>query len=267
MIAGMLPSDRANSKPVYAKRYPIIYREGGYAILGDKSLQLVFDAGSLGYPSIAAHGHADALSFCLGLDDEWWLIDPGTYAYHSDTEWRDFFRGTSAHNTLVINELNQSMIGGDFLWLERAHAAIEASGRKRDGTQWVRGQHDGYTAIGVMHQREISYKSNTKSIEITDTVTSSKPAADAQGSVFFHFAPDVEVMQNESHWIATRPKSIRKLRIELDHKCKWRIVTGEFDPIQGWYSPIIGLKVPASVLVGIRTGALPFRLTTKIEVT
>ena len=139
MLCGFLPSERTSTKPVYSPRYPIAYRKGGYAVLGDDRVRLVFDAGPLGYPSIAAHGHADALSFCLGVDDAWWLIDPGTYAYHSEAEWRDYFRGTSAHNTLVINGLNQSRIGGNFLWLEKAHAVLEATGRKSDGTQWARG--------------------------------------------------------------------------------------------------------------------------------
>ena len=31
------------------------------------------------------------------------LIDPGTYAYHTQERWRNYFRGTSAHNTVRID--------------------------------------------------------------------------------------------------------------------------------------------------------------------
>ena len=80
----------------WQRAYPARYPDGGYVVLGSGAIHLVFDAGPLGYLGIAAHGHADALSFCLALDGDWWLVDPGTYAYHSAPEWRDYFRGTAA---------------------------------------------------------------------------------------------------------------------------------------------------------------------------
>lgn len=267
MLGGSLPSECAATKPVYCPRYPIAYREGGYAVLGDEHVRLVFDAGPLGYPSIAAHGHADALSFCLGLDGAWWLVDPGTYAYHSEAEWRDYFRGTSAHNTLVVNGLNQSRIGGNFLWLEKARAVLEATGRKRDGTQWARGSHDGYQALGVKHQRELRYESSTKSVRIDDLVRCDRPAEVVHVSAFLHFAPDVELTGNGSHWTATKRNSKCRLEIDLDSQLDWQVVTGQNNPIQGWYSAMIGVKVPAPVLVGTHEGQLPVRTGARIRVT
>ena len=83
-------------------------------------LRIVADAGPLGYLSIAAHGHADALAFTLSAHGQELLIDPGTYAYHTEREWRDWFRGTAAHNTVTLDDENQSVIGGNFMWLQRA---------------------------------------------------------------------------------------------------------------------------------------------------
>ena len=99
-------------------------QQGGYIVMGGEGCHLVFDAGPLGYLGIAAHGHADALSFCLAIDDAWWLVDPGTYAYHSAPEWRSYFRGTSAHNTIRVNGNDQSQMGGAFMWLRKAHATV-----------------------------------------------------------------------------------------------------------------------------------------------
>ena len=69
------------------------FPEGGYFVLGcdfdtPSEIRLVADAGPLGYRSIAAHGHADALSFTLSVGGREFLIDPGTYAYHTQQAWR-----------------------------------------------------------------------------------------------------------------------------------------------------------------------------------
>jgi hypothetical protein len=67
------------------------------------------DHGPLGYLSIAAHGHADANAVTLSLDDRPILVDPGTYLYYSCGKWRDWFRGTRAHNTLNVQGADQSI--------------------------------------------------------------------------------------------------------------------------------------------------------------
>ena len=72
--------------------------EGGYYILGrdfetESEIRLIVDAGPLGYRAIAAHGHADALAFTLSVGGMEFLIDPGTYAYHTQGPWRQYFRG------------------------------------------------------------------------------------------------------------------------------------------------------------------------------
>ena len=61
------------------------------------------DGGPHGFLSIAAHAHADALSVEVrhgGVDV---LVDPGTYCYHGEPEWRSYFRSTLAHNTIEVD--------------------------------------------------------------------------------------------------------------------------------------------------------------------
>src|SRR5205085_1921946 len=112
-------------KPAGAVNVPRRFPEGGYYIMGcdfetEREIRIVVDAGPLGYGSIAAHGHADALAFTLSLGGLEFLIDPGTYAYHTKKQWRDYFRGTGAHNTVRVDVQDQSVAGGNFLWLEHA---------------------------------------------------------------------------------------------------------------------------------------------------
>ena len=58
------------------------------------------DGGPHGFLSIAAHAHADALSVEVRHDGVDVLADPGTYCYHGQPEWRQYFRSTLGHNTL-----------------------------------------------------------------------------------------------------------------------------------------------------------------------
>ena len=92
------------------------FSDGAYSVLDGARFKLVMDHGPLGYLSIAAHGHADALSVLLSIDGEPVLVDPGTYLYHSGGAWRDWFRSTRAHNTLTIADADQSVMSGAFNW-------------------------------------------------------------------------------------------------------------------------------------------------------
>src|SRR5581483_11435539 len=81
--------------------------------------RLLFDSGGMGLGS-GGHGHADALSFTWDIDDVPFLVDPGTFVYNRARLWRNYFRGTSAHNTVTVDGLDQSLPGGTFSWIERA---------------------------------------------------------------------------------------------------------------------------------------------------
>lgn len=142
-------------------KYSNVFDKGGYAIFqGDKE-KIIFDCGSLGYLSIAAHGHADALSLNINYNNKNLIIDPGTYAYHTQSEWRDYFRSTSAHNTITVDGKNQSVIGGNFMWLQKANVRILDSyiGQK---SNYISAEHDGYKRLRdpVSHKREILHIKN-----------------------------------------------------------------------------------------------------------
>ena len=150
------------------------FPEGGYFLLGSDfgtpdEVRLVADCAPLGYLSIAAHGHADALAFTLSVSGEELLTDPGTYAYHTQKKWRDYFRSTPAHNTVAVDGLDQSEIGGNFMWLKKANARMIAHETDSE-VQVFEGEHDGYGRLAdpVLHRRRIEFNFNNKCIVVKD---------------------------------------------------------------------------------------------------
>lgn len=80
--------------------------------------KLIVDAGQPGPRYIPGHAHCDAMSFELFCDGKPVVVNCGTYAYQCKE--RSFFRSTAAHNTIKINEKEQSQCWGAFRLAKRS---------------------------------------------------------------------------------------------------------------------------------------------------
>ena len=91
------------------------------------------------------------------MDGAYFLIDSGTYAYHSYPQWRSYFRGTSAHNTVRVDGQDQSVAAGTFQWTQKAHARL-LSFRSGHCIDNILAEHDGYRRLAdpVTHRRSIA---------------------------------------------------------------------------------------------------------------
>ena len=71
---------------------------------------LIFDCGPLGD---GGHGHYDALSIEVAAGGRPLIVDPGRFTYHEDElNWRHWFKGTAAHNTVCVDGLDQTPYRG-----------------------------------------------------------------------------------------------------------------------------------------------------------
>lgn len=125
---------------------------GGLVILRSKGRRTTMDVGPLGYLSIAAHGHADALALTLMVDGRELITDPGTGSYYGHKDWRDEHRSTPLHATVCVDDLDQSVAGGMFLWSRHAGVTV----RHVDvAAGIVCAEHDGYQRLDqpVTHRR------------------------------------------------------------------------------------------------------------------
>lgn len=225
------------------------FYEGGYTIIKSREAHLVFDAGNLGYSSIAAHGHADTLSFILALKGIWWLVDPGTYCYHTEKKWRDYFRGTAAHNTVEINGLNQSLIGGPFLWIKHATPKMGKLKQESHGLWVVDGCVRSYANSGILHKRKLFFKEKQQQLCIHDEITG---GGSARIRIFFHFHPKINLRAGDlpGQFVAELDGSDECMIVTIDRALEWTIHRGEKRAPLGWYSEQLGRKESLSVLVG-----------------
>src|SRR5580698_8308381 len=92
-----------------------LFPDAGLAVMTCGETHAIVDAGTFGALN-AGHSHSDTLSIVVRSGDAEILIDPGTYTYTGDAEWRAWFRSTAAHNTIRIDGRDQAVQRGPFSW-------------------------------------------------------------------------------------------------------------------------------------------------------
>ncbi len=225
------------------------FPEGGHYLLGSDfggagEVRLVADCAPLGYLSIAAHGHADALAFTLSAAGEELLIDPGTYAYHTQKAWRDYFRGTAAHNTVCVDGLDQSEIGGNFMWLRKANARLIGHDAAAP-VQVFEGEHDGYQRLAdpLLHRRRVEYDANRKRIVVKDILQCS---GSHEIALHWHFAEGCAVAPEGGGVRAAARRA--GLLLSCSHG-EAALLRGSEAPIGGWISRRFDEKHPITTAV------------------
>lgn len=157
-------SDYERITAVSPSRSSIGFKDGGYFVMRDGHAEtanfMLIDCGELGALS-GAHGHADALSFELAVAGRTAIIDSGAYTYHESEDLRNYFRGTGAHNTLVIDGESQSVPGNKFNWESKA-SCRPMNWISEERFDFFEGSHDGYERLEspVTHTRGILFIKN-----------------------------------------------------------------------------------------------------------
>jgi hypothetical protein len=130
------------------------------------------------------------------------LVDPGTFAYHTESDWRSYFRGTAAHNTVRIDGQDQSQQGGNFMWLRKARAGC-ATWSTNPGRDLFEGWQDGYAALAdpVMHRRRIELDKRARRILVEDTL---EMRGGHEVEIFFHCHEDCRVRDDGNAIVLSR---------------------------------------------------------------
>lgn len=239
--------------PITSGNETAFYPEEGHFIFKKrtaekKEIYLHLDAAPLGFLSIAAHGHADALSVALTLDGNPFLVDPGTFTYHTDANWRNFFISTMAHNTICIDGKNQALQAGPTMWLKHYQTKVLDMGKEK-GKEWVSASHNGYEKLGCSHRRTVVFEKAHDRFVITDTVHTNNESHQIHQP--WHLHPGVKVTSLQANQYHLKNTSGgRSVRISFDPRLSFEPIFGQESPVMGWYSPSFLQKEPTTVLLG-----------------
>ena len=249
--AGVGEFDRLPAQP--PKRGSAALQASGiYLLAGDSRQQLVIDGGHQGAMT-AGHGHADALSICLNSARQPLLIDPGTCEYVGDGPERDLFRGSSFHNTLVVDGADQSQPKAAFTWERLPQVSPQAWTTGENFDLFV-GSHDGYRRLPnpVTHQRWVFSLKGQFYLVRDVALGSGEHALDLN----WHLHPAL--------WQRTTKDSTF---FERTGRTGMRVLTAENsgwtrDVRRGWWSPAYGRKESLPVLHFGTVATLPAELVT-----
>lgn len=171
-------------------RHDIPLGNSGYRMIRKSDYSLLFDIGNIGPDYIPGHAHADSLQFLLWARQKEMIVDTGVSTYERN-EVRQGERSTSAHNTIVVEEVNSSEVWSSFRVGARAKIldVIET-------TDSIEASHDGYQYFGAVHQRKITCYDHE--IVITDKIMSVKKY---RSKSYLHFHPNARpVLKNNKIW-------------------------------------------------------------------
>jgi hypothetical protein len=228
------------------------------------SASMALDCGELGFGAIAAHGHADALAVTLRAFGEDVFVDPGTYDYFRYPAWRDYFRSTRAHNTIGVDDLDQSVMLGPFMWGERATSRC-VEWHSDGPVARVVAEHDGYARLAdpVVHRRALEMDGGARTFTIVDTL---QMRGEHRVSMFFHAAEHARVRQSgSSQFIIELAGGTATL--DLDPQLTATFAEGRDEPIGGWVSRGYHRKSPAVTIEASMIGRGPVTLRSRVRLT
>ena len=262
-----------NGKDIYEslpenalKRDSVFYKDEGHHIFrhqnDGKEILMHFNSAPLGYLSMAAHGHADALSIILSINGYCIFVDPGTYIYHVSKEWRDYFVSTMAHNTICIDNQNQAIHAGDTLWLNHYRCRL-VSQYNNGFLESVKAEHNGYKK--TKHTREVLFDKHNRSFIIHDEIAK-YDNNNQECRLLFHLHPQVKVERLSPNYFSLKHQAGIILSIYIENFTICSIIKGHENPNLGWYSESFNQKVPTNVLYAERTINQTFNSKTKITI-
>jgi len=207
------------------------FADAGVAVMLSDDRQIVVRAGPFGEGS-GGHSHSDVLSLVARIGPREVLIDPGTYTYVSGPEERNRYRGSSAHNTVRIDERDQAVPAGPFRWLEKPSVSRNdwSSSAAADFLD-ASCRYAGFT-----HRRQIRFV-KPGFVAVLDSVD----------------GPEGQHLLEQFWHLASADDSARMS------------FTAPMETLAGWRSRAFGVQEPAPVLRVAWRGALPAQMAAVLD--
>ncbi|WP_229212873.1 alginate lyase family protein [Dyadobacter soli] len=202
-----------------------VFEKGGYHVIRDSNTITFLRCGKYySRPFQADNNHLD-----IWIDGRNILRDAGTWLYNADDESMRYFSGTSAHNTVMIDDFDQMQKQHRFIWTHWIKNAKGAAGISGDEF-WIEAEFEGFRHVGkgIVHKRRVVKKVGQPHWTIEDRVLNVPRG-----------------MRIRQLWHPDKA-FLRDFQISAVDEC------GEEIPMtvkKGWYSKVYGEKVECNALV------------------
>lgn len=208
--------------------------DSGYIRIDDEVQALIIDVAKVGPDYLPGHAHADTLSFELSLFKERVFVNGGTSEYGSGNI-RQQERGTTSHNTVVVDQQNSSEVWAGFRVARRAYP-VDLQIKHLDGKSIISCSHNGYERLrkGLRHNRQ--WISSKNFLQINDAITGKFSEAFA----YYHLSPDVLITSMKSSTVSLMTKKEKTILLDL--------FGTSFEVLDGFYSPEFGKRIPNKCL-------------------
>jgi hypothetical protein len=225
-------------RPLESKAFPA---SGFYSMRAGKTYLLAC-CNAVGTAAAGNHKHNDLLSFELYTADTAFIVDPGAYIYTAAPTWRNRFRSTHYHNTVVVDaqEQNRFVQNKLFRLMPDAEPIVHAW-RSTAECDWLEAEHTGYHRLPqpVTHRRAFRFEKRLEKLHITDVL---QGRGEHRAEWYFHFDHGIAVERLEDVTFVARARGA-KLFLRIVGECP---VTPAI--LDGWVSRQYGIKFPAKIL-------------------
>ncbi len=166
-------------------------KESGFRKFKNRNFEMLVDVNGLTPPEAPGHSHADTFHFILHVFGDPLIIDTGVSTYEP-SKLRMHERSTLAHNTVVVNDLNQSEIYGIFRAGRRAKVNLA-----KCSSHELEASHNGYQHLGIKHTRTFTFEQDK--IVITDKISGKLPE---KCSAYLHIDKKNRLVKKENELIS-----------------------------------------------------------------
>lgn len=161
--------------------------DSGYRKFSNEKYECIIDIGPVGPDYLLGHCHSDITNFEFRYESLPYIVDTGTSTYENN-KTRSIEKSTNAHNTITINDVDQSEI-----WNSFRVGRIAKVTNLIEENNLVRIAHNGYNHLNMQHSREFIF--NDKSIIIKDDVKGSH-LKNIKSNLHFHPDRKIKVLNN-----------------------------------------------------------------------
>lgn len=185
------------------------YPESGIAVIECSGWKARLDSSPLGFGSLAAHGHLDALHLSLWHGPHAVVIDPGTGGYYGDEALRTKLASWEWHNGPVpVEGRERPHRAGIFLWRHHHDAPrLDASGHICRAS---------LACDGPLVRREVSFEG--EAWQIVDEVVNARPHV-----VRWRLSPEWSLTKQVQNELRFEGPGGKKLRLGVEGGDLWRV--------------------------------------------